>query len=141
MKKSKNSLVTVKSSLLFMAMFGLIVSCSKDKNEPRPSSDIQAAIGTFKGTIRVNQQDYYYAIVMVSKESADKVKVSAKTGESYSSATSKVFTVQNISNIHISSPGNPSGSFTYTMESKAIQISTNKEGTSEIPFYFEGVKQ
>ncbi len=139
----KRSIQTgLKSKLMVLALLGMVVSCSKDNDgSPKPSSDIQAAVGTFKGKIRVAEQDYFNAIVIVSKEGNDKLKVAAKTGENYSAVTPKVFKVQNISNIHISSSGISSGSFTYTMDSKEVQISTNKEAATDVEFYFEGTKQ
>ncbi len=139
----KRSIQTgLKGKLMALALLGIVVACSKDNDgSPKPSNDIQAAVGTFKGKIRVAEQDYFNAVVIVSKEGDDKLKVAAKTGEAYSAVTPKVFKVQNISNIHISSSVNPSGSLTYTMDSKAVHISTNKEAATDVEFYFQGTKQ
>lgn len=132
----------VKTGILAIAFLSFAVGCSKDDNNvPKPVEDIQAAIGTFKGTIRVAERDYYNATVMVTKESDDRVKVAAKSGEAYSAVTPKIFKVQNISNIHISASGGPSGSFTYILDSKSVVVSTEKEAASDVSFYFEGTKQ
>ncbi|MCW8312763.1 hypothetical protein ACR78Z_10655 [Sphingobacterium thalpophilum] len=132
----------VKTGILAIAFLSFAVGCSKDDdNVPKPVEDIQAAIGTFKGTIHVAGRDYYNAIVMVTKEGDDLVKVAAKSGELYSAVTPKVFKVQNISNIHISYSGGPSGSFTYLLDTKSLVVSTEKEAAADVSFNFEGTKQ
>lgn len=130
-------------------------SCSKDNDNgfEEPKGNIEAAVGTYKGKLEVtptepNQvHEWYDAIVSVSKESSDKLRIVAKTGEPYSFITPKVFTVEtgaffgeNTQDI-VSLSGSLEGYFHFYGSNKNIAVMTQKQSPSEKDFRFEGVKQ
>lgn len=126
---------------LMLVIGSIFFSCkSSNDDDPVPNHGIDIATGTFKGTIRINAQDYYNAIVNVSKVDDSHVKVQPKAGEVYSVATPKTINVTNSSGVGVL--GNTSqGSFNYMISSKSLQISTQKTAENETAFYFKGEKQ
>lgn len=141
---------------LSLISFGtLTTSCGKDDNNPEelPNGNIEAAVGTYKGKLyaRVlpNEQrkTWYDAIVIVSKEGSNKLKISAKTGQEYSAVTSKTFTVEtgaffgtNTQDI-VSLTGSMEGMFSFYGSNKTIVVTTDQQASSDIDFEFEGTKQ
>lgn len=127
---------------LMLALGSIFFSCKNSDDDDRApgSHGIEVATGVFKGTMKIQGQDYYNAIVNVSKTGDSYVKVQPKSGEAYSAATSKTFNVTNSAGVSVS--GNDSqGSFNYMISSKSLQISTQKASENEVAFYFEGEKQ
>jgi len=86
--------------------------------------------------VSIDGVEYFNAIITVTKVDDGKIKA----GEAYSRATAKTFPVQNVSNIHISGQG-PMGSFTYKLDDKNIQISTEAEASGDVVYLFQGTKQ
>ena len=152
--------VNTKFALLALAsvltLGTLTTSCSKDDDngsEQPAQGTIDAAVGTYKGKLYTppsNPDDvyeWYDAIVIVTKEGSNKLKVTAKSGEEYSHVTPKTFTVEtgaffgeNTQDI-VSLTGSVEGYFLYYGSNKNISVTTNKQSATEIEFNFEGVKQ
>lgn len=139
-----NGIQKLVSSFIVMVMVGgLFFSCksSDDNDDPTPiSQSIDPVVGTFKGTIRIATQDYYNAIVVVSKVDASHIKVQPKSGEAYSAATPKVLTAVNPVGVGVGGD-DPEGSLNYLISTKALQISTKKTAATDLEFYYEGTKQ
>lgn len=140
-----NGIQKLMSGFMVMVIVGsLFFSCksSDDNDQPTPASgqSIDPIVGTFKGTIRIATQDYYNAIVVVSKVDASHIKVQPKSGEVYSGATPKVLTAQNPVGVGVGG-NDPEGSVNYLISTKALQISTKKTAASDVEFYYEGTKQ
>lgn len=130
--------------IVIVLMGSLFLSCksSDDNDDPTPTSgqSIDPVLGTFKGTIRIATQDYYNAIVVVTKVDASHIKVQPKSGEVYSVATDKVLSAVNPVGVGV--VGNdPEGSVNYLISTKALQISTKKTAATDVEFYYEGTKQ
>ena len=152
--------VSVKMTILaFVSVFsmGLVTSsCSKDDDngsEQPVQGTIDAAVGTYKGKLYTSPSnpddvyEWYDAIVIVTKEGSNKLKVTAKSGEEYSYVTPKTFTVEtgaffgeNTQDIATLS-GSVEGFFHYYGSNKNISVTTNKQSATEIEFNFDGVKQ
>ena len=138
-----------------LALGTVTTSCSKnddnDGYEHPTQGSIDAAVGTYKGKLRAVETygvyEWYDAIVIVTKEGSNKLKVTAKSGEEYSHVTPKTFTVEtgaffgeNTQDI-VSLTGSVEGYFLYYGSNKNISVTTNKQSATEIEFNFEGVKQ
>lgn len=128
----------------------ITTSCSKDDNSPKAEeqpikTNIDAAIGTYKGKLSSNDLDQYKhfdAVVIVSKVDDQHLKITPKSGEPYSSVTPKIFKVEvgykgNIQSIN----GALEGYFWYTDELKTVEMGTVQQAQTDIPFLFDGLKQ
>lgn len=140
-----NGIKKLMSGFIVMVIMGsLFFSCKNndDNDEPTPISgqSIDPVVGTFKGTIRIATQDYYNAIVVVSKVDATHIKVQPKSGEAYSVATPKVLSAVNPVGVGVGG-NDPEGSVNYLISTKALQISTKKTAATDVEFYYEGTKQ
>lgn len=154
--KKVNTKITLLALASVLALGTLTTSCSKDDDngsEQPAQGTIDAAVGTYKGKLYTppsNPDDvyeWYDAIVIVTKEGDNKLKVAPKPNESYSFVTPKTFTVEtcacfgeNTQDI-VSLTGSVEGYFLYYGSNKNISVTTNKQSATEIEFNFEGVKQ
>ncbi|MHC5202155.1 hypothetical protein [Myroides sp. LJL119] len=145
------------SAIVFALVIGLgATSCSKDDNsyqEPQEEKvSIDLAVGTYKGTISsggLDQYNYYDAVITVTKQADNKLKVTPKLNEPYSTVTPKTFTVKgevvydgNSKSYYVNSlPASVEGYLFYYQDNKTIEIQTRAQSESDIEFYFEGVKQ
>lgn len=137
--------------------FGTITtSCSKDNNdgyEEPAKGTIDAAVGTYKGKLTTtapnpyDKFEWFDAIVQVTKEGNNKLKIAVKSGEQYSFVTGKTFTVEtgaffgeNTKDI-VSLSGSLEGIFHYYGANKNINVITNEQSEADVHFVFEGVKQ
>ena len=136
--------------------FGTVAtSCSKnddnDGYEQPAEGTIDAAVGTYKGKLSTSDTNGVYewfdAIVIVTKEGSNKLKVAAKSGEEYSYVTPKTFTVEtgaffgeNTQDI-VSLTGSLEGIFHYYGSNQNINVITNEQSATDVYFDFEGVKQ
>lgn len=144
-------------ALASVLTFGtFITSCNKDDNdlyEQPQQGTIDVAVGTYKGKLYtrpsnpIDTHEWYDAIVIVTKEGNNKLKVTAKSGEEYSHVTSKTFTVEtgaffgeNTQDI-ASLSGSVEGYCHYYGSNKNLSVTTNKQAATEIEFNFDGVKQ
>ena len=150
--------VNVKIALLALAsvltLGTLTTSCSKDDDnghEQPAQGTIDAAVGTYKGKLSSSDTngsyEWFDAIVIVTKEGSNKLKVSAKSGEEYSYVTPKTFTVEtgaffgeNTQDI-VSLTGSLEGIFHYYGSNKNISVSTDEQSVTDVYFDFVGVKQ
>lgn len=149
--------INVKLSMLaicaMVAVGGLTTSCSKDKNETEQAGkgDLNAMVGNYKGKVQVYQDlvgsgaqhEFFDAIVTVSKVGNNKIKISAKSGEAYSSITEKTIdavTMPGSKNI-ASATGDVNGIFLFNGDTKSLNVVTQKQAATDIMFSFEGVKQ
>lgn len=148
MKNFKKKLTFV--GILSLLSIGTITtSCSSsddNTNYEQPTSGtIDAAVGTYKGKLRsslLEQYEYFDAVVIVTKVDNQHLKVEAKSGEAYSSVTSKTFKVENSYNNNINNVnGILEGYFWYTAEVKTLELGTNQQAEGEINFLFDGLKQ
>lgn len=132
------------SLLFFTLVLTLVFSC-KGKNVPSNDSDEAAAgriVGTYKGTVDITSTEYFNAIIQVTKENGNKVKVTAKSGEPYSNVTSKIFTIQAIQGSNDAKAiGAPEGTLIYDHAAKNIAIVTLPTASGDISFNFSGTKQ
>jgi hypothetical protein len=135
-------LISIFTVMIIIGSFSLSCKSSDDNDDPTPvtGQSIDPVLGTFKGTIRVATQDYYNAIVVVTKVDASHIKVQPKSGEAYSIATPKVLTAQNPVGVGVGG-NDPEGSVNYLISTKALQISTKKTAATDVEFYYEGTKQ
>ncbi len=135
-----------------VALVGALMfsGCSKDNgSNPSTKGKIDDAVGTYKGTLSLISEygEFYDAIIIVTKEGNDQLKVTAKSGEAYSGVTSKTFQVEvgdffNQEPIDIVSlSGVTAGLFHYDGKAKTALVNTSKQGPTEINFRFEGDKQ
>lgn len=142
----KSILKTV--GIIAIALFGM-ASCSSDDSNSGPGNGggIDIAVGTFKGKITIVEgagsgTEYFDATVVVTKASNNQLKVAPKSGEAYSSITPKTIKVYNNSNVAVFNDGNtPEGTFSYSISSKSLIISTQQQSASDITFAFQGAKQ
>ena len=142
MKTIKKLLSFVLPVLILVAVF----SCKKDKGgSPSGNSDEAAAarmVGTYKGTIDITSQDYFNAIILVTKESGNKIKVAAKTGETYSKVTTKIFTIKAISGSNDAEAiGSPEGVVIYHHSDGALTVGTLATASGDVAYDFRGTKQ
>ena len=136
------------AGLMFMGV--LLTGCSKDSSDDAPrTGKIDDAVGTYKGTLynSILLKDYFNAVVIVTKEGDNKLRITAKADEEYSNITPKVFTVEvgdffGPDPIDVASlTGSVGGFFHYYGESKTISVYSTKLQETDITFDFEGVKQ
>ncbi|MBT2619415.1 MULTISPECIES: hypothetical protein [Chryseobacterium] len=127
--------------ILFVGVF--FISCKNDDGEdsnPMTDHSIDVVLGTFKGTLNSGGQDYFNAIVMVSKVDDSHVKVQAKTNESYSFVTTKTLTAVNTQGVGVVGNNNE-GSIDYLISTKALMVSTQKTSETDKIYLFQGTKQ
>jgi hypothetical protein len=142
-KNLKNGMITLVIGLLFSTVFW---SCSKDKNDDTPSgnTDEDAAarvVGNYKGTLNDFTKDYYNAIIIVTKESGNKVKIAPKSGEVYSNVTTKIIPIQAIAGTDNAASQDPQGILIYTASQKTLQFQSKATATGDVIYNFEGTKQ
>ncbi|MGB7526634.1 hypothetical protein [Sphingobacterium cellulitidis] len=108
-------------------------------------------MGTYKGKLYTSDTNGVYewfdAIVIVTKEGSNKLKITAKSGEEYSYVTPRTFTVEtgaffgeNTQDI-VSFTGSLEGIFHYYGFNQNINVITTEQSATDVYFDFEGVKQ
>lgn len=145
--------------LALLTLETLTTSCSNsDDNEgfeqPAPGT-IDPAVGTYKGRLYTSPSnagaddvhEWFDAVVIVTKEGDNKLKVVPKSGEPYSYVTPKTFTVEtgaffgeNTQDI-VSFVGSLEGIFHYYGSNQNIYVSTDEQSATDVYFDFEGAKQ
>lgn len=142
MKKfmKRNSFLAV----MFFACASLIfASCSKDDDGPSGGS-IDAAVGTYLGTIDMldaKGTKHYDAVIIVSKVDNSHLKVEAKAGQPYSNITAKTLQVSANGNISVQANADPNGILIYTTAEKNLKIVTKDTKADDVIYSFEGKKQ
>lgn len=152
--KKVNTKIAFLGMLSVLTLGTITVSCnSSDDNvsqEPTKGT-IDAAVGTYKGKLYTSDTNGVYewfdAIVIVTKEGSNKLKITAKSGEEYSYVTPKTFTVEtgaffgeNTQDI-VSLTGSLEGIFHYYGSNQNINVITTEQSATDVYFDFEGVKQ
>ena len=148
--------VNVKQTMqrLFLLMLVGTVTlngCSKDDDTEQPETkSIDVTIGTYQGKLTVwgdlpntDEDEFFDAVITVTKVDNEHLKVTVKTGEPYSAITEKTIKVraeEYLGDIyHVI--GDLQGSFWYHADTKTVDISTNKQRETDIHYTFEGAKQ
>jgi len=139
---------SVKIYLIVASLLGLTVftGCKKDKDKPSGNIHEAAAarlVGTYKGTIKasVGSQEYYNAIIIITKESGNKVKIAPKSGEAYSSFATKIIPIEGLQGVDDAVAQDPQGTLAYQAASKALTYVTKQTSANEMTYNFEGTKQ
>ena len=130
-------------SFLILLAGIFFISCKSndgDDSNPMTGNSIDVVIGTFKGTMNVGGQDYFNAVITVSKVDDSHVKVQAKSNEAYSFVTTKTLTAVNTAGVGVIG-NNAEGSIDYLMATKAIMVSTKKTSETDKIYLFQGTKQ
>jgi len=141
-----NNLKVLLFAPAFLFVTGLLLSSCKKDNNPITGSNIDVATGTFKGSITVYDrpgsagQEYFNAIVTVTKVGGNQLKVTAKTGEAYSDATPATFTDVRYQNSIVQS-NTVMGALVYLESNKELTVVTEKQTATDRSFTFKGVKQ
>ena len=140
----KNLQNVVKALFIGFVFSTVIVACSKDKDEP--STDESAAsriVGTYKGTMDVTDSDtdYFDAIIVITKESGNKVKIAPKSGEPYSQVTPKIVPIQAILGSDDAASEGPVGILIYKAQEKSLKFLSKETASGDKTYSFEGTKQ
>lgn len=152
--KKVNIKIAFLGMLSVLTLGTITVSCnSSDDNVSQETTKgtIDAAVGTYKGKLYTSNTNGVYewfdAIVIVTKEGSNKLKITAKSGEEYSYVTPKTFTVEtgaffgeNTQDI-VSLTGSLEGIFHYYGSNQNINVITTEQSATDVYFDFEGVKQ
>lgn len=138
----------------FMIVGSVFTSCSKDDDDDNFDPDelsIDAAVGTYKGTLRsidlysrTQKSEYHDAIIYVSKQADDKLKVTAKADEEYSSVVTRVYDVEasNYGEFRITTRAGFVGGFLHFFgKTESISITAQRQSDADISYSFEGLKQ
>ena len=140
MKSVSKNLLLVLSVLALTVLF----SCKKKEGGSPVNSDEEAAkrlVGTYKGTLDATQE-YFNAIIVITKGSANKVKITPKEAEPYSNVTPKNITVKAIQNSDdVEAIGTPEGTLAYQHSVKNIVIVTLPSSSGDVAYNFRGTKQ
>ena len=81
-------------------------------------------------------------IIIVSKESGNKIKITPKSGEAYSHFKPKIIAVESLSsNNVVSATGDLNGQLTYNNSTKTLGVTTEETSAGDIAFSFTGTKQ
>lgn len=137
----RNSLLAV---LFFVCAGVLLASCSKDEDKAPEGGRIDAAVGTYVGTIDMldaSGTKYYDAEIIVSKVDGKHLKVEAKAGQPYSNITAKTLQVSANGNISVQANADPNGILIYTVAEKNLKIVTKDTKADDIVYSFDGKKQ
>lgn len=148
MKKVNLKLLSFAAVYIFIAGI-LFTGCKKDGDSPIPgANNIEVAVGTFKGKITVldrpgpgsASQEYFNAIIMITKVGSNQLKITPKASEAYSDATPRTFTDVRYLNGVVQS-NTVTGSLVYLESNKELSVSTEKQTASDRSLIFTGVKQ
>ncbi|MGK6350685.1 hypothetical protein [Parapedobacter sp. DT-150] len=137
--KTRIELKTVCAVLL--AVF-TAAGCKKDN--PSPDADPASGIaGTYMGTLDVFQGETHYdAVIVVTRNSADEVTLTAKPDEEYSIITPKTLKVYDNGGISIQTSSNDAqGIAIYTLDNKTLSVVTKQTAAADVTYSFEGVRQ
>jgi len=135
------------AGIIAIALFGL-ASCSSDdsNNGPGGGGSIDAAVGTFKGTITITNgpnsgNDIFNATIIVTKASNNKLTITPKSGESYSNLTPKTIQVYNNTQGILNDGNTPEGNFIFALSSKTLTVQTKEQLATDAIYTFDGTKQ
>ena len=127
----------------FVLALALVVGCSKDddNNKVPTSGSIDAAIGTYKGTIDIiGGTKKFDEILVVTKVSNTRVKVKAQN--TALGLPEKEVDVLNNMDVTIQAlPTETQGTFIYTTKNKSLNFFSKQTAEGQVQYSFEGTKQ
>ena len=126
----------------FVLVMALFVGCSKNDDDKLPSSgSIDAAVGTYKGTIDiVGGSKKFDEILVVTKVSNTRVKVKAQN--TALGLPEKEIDVLNNMNVTIQALATETqGLFIYTTQNKSLSFLSKQTAEGQLQYSFEGIKQ
>jgi len=136
----------MKMKLMYAMVLALVafafVGCSKDDdNTPQTGGSIDAAVGTYKGKIKIiGGAEVFNQILVVTKVSDNKVKVSAQNTDL--KLPVREIQVSNNYNISIQAlPNEPQGRFIFTFENKGLSFLAERTEEGQLEYSFDGTKQ
>lgn len=135
----------MKMKLMYAIVLALVtfafVGCSKDKDEPQTGGSIDAAVGNYKGSIKLAGVDKMFdKTLIVTKVSDNTLKV--EIGDKSLKLPTKEFKVINNMNISIQTSGvSPEGSFLFDVKNKTLLCQGEETKAGDIFYTFEGTKQ
>ncbi len=116
------------------------VGCSKDDDGPSGGS-IDAAVGTFKGKIKIPGVDEIFNQTLTVTKVSDGV-LKAEVADKSLKLPVKQFNVTNSGNLFISADGiSTEGSFIYDIKNKSLVCQGEPTSEGEVFYTFEGTKQ
>ena len=128
---------------LILFLGTVFISCKNnddDDSNPGIGNSIDVVTGTFKGTLNTGGQDYFNAIIVVSKVDDSHVKVQAKANETYSFVTTKTLSAVNTTGVGVVG-SDSNGSISYLISTKALTVSTQKTSDIDKIYLFQGTQQ
>ncbi|MCL7987865.1 hypothetical protein M8998_07935 [Sphingobacterium sp. lm-10] len=128
------------SAIVLALVAFLFVGCSKDDNSPSGGS-IDAAVGTFQGSLEVTGQDARFnQTIVVTKVSNERIRV--KVGDASLNLPDREFNVTNNANIAIQSASiSTGGDFIYDVREQSVIYQSAPMAEGEVLFTFKGNKQ
>ncbi|MGB7529546.1 hypothetical protein [Sphingobacterium cellulitidis] len=128
--------------IMLVGLATIVTSCSKDDDNPDTGGgNIDAAVGTYKGTIKIiGGDDKYNELVEVTKVSNDKLKITAKNS-SLNLPVKEVQVYNNAGQGILTTSTEPNGIFIYTVSNKAVSFVAKVTSEGEKMYSFEGTKQ
>ncbi len=136
----------IKMRLMYAVVLALVtfafVGCSKDKDEPiQTGGSIDAAVGTYKGSIKIAGVDKMFDKILVVTKVSDGV-LKAEVSDKSLKLPVKQFNVVNNMNISIQTAGvSPEGSFLFDVKNKTLLCQGEETNAGDIFYTFEGTKQ
>ncbi|MDQ1149175.1 hypothetical protein [Sphingobacterium zeae] len=130
----------MKMKLMYAVVLALVtfafVGCSKDDDNTVPTSgSIDVAVGTYKGKVQVGGNEFFDQMVVVSKVSNERVKVSFSNKSL--NVADREFNVSNQSGMFIQGAvGATGGSFLFDIKEKSLltQFTVMAEGERLVTF-------
>lgn len=128
--------------IMLVGLATIVSSCSKDDDNPDTGGgNIDAAVGTYKGKIKIIGGDEKYdELVEVTKVSNDKLKITAKNS-SLNLPVKEVQVFNNGGQQILTAATEPNGLFIYTVSNKAVSFVSKVTSEGEKMYSFEGSKQ
>ncbi|WP_278554503.1 hypothetical protein [Elizabethkingia bruuniana] len=143
MKKNGMKKLMLGAALVLSTGIFFIGCKSSNDSDNNPSGSIDPVVGTFKGTIEDGENadiKYYNAVVIVSKVDDSRVKVTPKSGEVYSGYTAKTIKVANPVGASVVGV-DEQGSVSYLIDTKSLNVGTEKNSAQDKIYIFNGSKQ
>lgn len=128
------------SAMLLALVTCVFVGCSKDDN-PSQTGSIDAAVGTYGGTIKIiGGEEVFNQELVVTKLSDNRVRVSAQNTSL--NLPVRELQVSNNANMSIQAlPTDPQGAFIFTNENKSLSFLAKRTEEGQLQYSFEGTKK
>lgn len=133
-------MINKKFSFALVCILLAFVGCS-DKEDGPSSNGIDAAIGTYTGTIDIigDLDNKFNEKITVTKVSENRIRVAVVNGSL--NLPTKEFNVTNNANISIQSASTePAGLFIYEVGNKSLSFLSKQTAEEEKMYKFEGTK-